>query len=321
MAVPAPVPAQRAVQPRAAIVTNTVPARGAPVPAPPPPAGFQGAPVRPPGRRQNREWLRWGAPVAAIAAAAGLIGGLLAMAPGQPAPVLRPTGLAVVATTATSVSLTWSPPRAGPLPDSYSILEDGSVEGTTPGSTSHFRVAELDPATSYSFQVFALRGGKKSPPSASLTASTVTPPLSDAVFQWGGNVNYVVTSVEPPDPANAIFGAPGRTGADFWTVTSDCGTADCGISMSGTLFNHGFTMRLARVQGGEYAGTVQETGFTDCHGVNVTGALSIKATTTRARPDGEAWQVATWSGGATLAAPGVTGCYGDTFKFALAGTT
>jgi hypothetical protein len=328
LAVPRPaaaVPAQEAVQSRAAIATKTILGPGTPAPVlASPPAGYQDAHIAPPGGRQNRKWLRWAVPVAAIAAAAGLIGGLLATAPGQSpgrpaAPVLRPTGLAIVAATATSVSLKWSPPQSGPLPDSYSVLEDGSVEGTTPGSTPYFRAAKLDPATSYSFQVLALRGGKKSPLSASLTARTVTPPLSDAVFHWSGDVRYVVTSVDPPDPANTTYGAPGQTGTDFWTVT-DCGTASCGISMSGTLFNRGFTMRLILERDAEYAGTLQETGFTQCRGVNVTGVLSIKASTTRAGPNGAVWQVTAWRGDATLAVPGVTGCYDDTFKFALTST-
>lgn len=208
-----------------------------------PPAGYQGTPVRVPGRRRNRGWLRWGVSVAAVVAAAGTIGGLLATTPGGSAsPVPRPT------------------------------------------------------------------------------TSTVTPPLSDAVFHWGGDVEYVVTSVVPPDPVNTVFGAPGQAGTDYWTIFSDCGPADCRTSLSGTLFGHDFSMRLTRVQGGEYAGTLQETGYTKCLGVSVTGVLSITSTITHAALDGREWQVTAWSGDATLTVPPVTVCHGDTFEFALTDT-
>lgn len=113
----------------------------------------------------------------ACLAAVGGGGALLAVHPWVHPPVLRPTGLTVAASNIFGLTIDWSKPATGPLPDSYEILRDGRVVSTAPGNATQYIDAGLAAGHSYHYQLIAVRGGKKSPVSQPLTGNTAPPVL------------------------------------------------------------------------------------------------------------------------------------------------
>ena len=138
---------------------------------------------------------------AAVAVVVGA-GALIAVRPWSHPPVLKPAVPTVgsdttdASGTADTMELAWSGPATGPLPDEYEIFRGGSQVGTVRGTGTRYTDAGLAPNTSYGFQVSAVRGGKQSPVSATLTVHT--PPLrptgltvkgataSSLVIAWSG---------------------------------------------------------------------------------------------------------------------------------------
>ena len=170
-----------------------------------PPGPAQPAGKRPGGRRRALI-----AAVAAIVVVAG-VGALLAVHPWTQPPVLKPAGLTVEpdaaggSGTSVSVKIGWSAPATGPLPGDYEIFRNGVEIGTVLGSETSYVAGGLTPSTSYGFQVQAVRGGRQSPVSATLTA--LTPPLRPA----GLDVRRETTSsVEIAWSGPAAGPAPGR---------------------------------------------------------------------------------------------------------------
>ena len=158
--------------------------------------GPQPAQARP--RRRRRGLMITTAAVVAVVVGAGA---LIAVHPWAHPPVLKPAGLTVgsdttdASGTADTMELAWSGPATGPLPDVYEIFRGGSQVGTVRGTETRY-TGGLAPNTSYGFQVIAVRGGKQSPASATLTVHT--PPLrptgltakgattSSLVIAWSG---------------------------------------------------------------------------------------------------------------------------------------
>jgi hypothetical protein len=315
-------PAEEA--PAAAMVTETMPGAGERAePAEPRESapGQTGPSIRP-GRWK---WWRWAIPGTAVLAAGAVVISLFVAEPGHkphkpapPPPVLQPTGLAAAAATFTSISIHWSGPRTGPIPDKYEIVEDGAVVGSVPGGSTFYQQAGLVPATTYHFQVVAVRGGKTSPVSSAITLSTGTPPLSDAVFEWGGSVRSTTTTADPADSL-LPYGQVGKASSDSWAISPACATGDCGVLVSGSLFGSYFTVTMHRGSTGTtYSGSDVVTDFTSCSSSGDNDALSIQITVTHASPaaaDG-VWTADKWSGSATLSIP-ATRCSADTFVFTL----
>ena len=174
---------------------------------------------------------------------AGLIAGLLVWAPWIPPPVLRPTGLVAGPATANSISFRWSRPPTGPLPDKYLILRDGTVAGSVAGTATSYLRMGLTPASSYQYRVVAVRGGKRSPRSAVLLVSTLTPPISDARLQgsWSVNVKYI----------QRVFGR--RSETLFWQAIPACTVGACDVTLLAKAGRHPFSVELARA-GAVYQG-------------------------------------------------------------------
>jgi serine/threonine protein kinase len=307
--------------PAAAILTETIPSRKE-RPAQDGPSGPTDAQTRPSGLRLARKRWRWAIPGAAVAVAAAVTGGLLAAAPGHhspppPLPVLQPAGLAAAAASYTSISVHWSGPRTGPVPDKYEILQDGSVAGSVPGNSTFYQATGLSPATAYHFRVIAIRGGVRSLVSSAITSSTGTPPLPDAVFEWHGTTQTKFMTAKPdsPDPS---WGKLGQSWSNDWNFTSDCTTGQCGTVIAGFIFGDvDFTMHLSRDSTGTvYTGT-KKGSFTDCSGKADTGdTLRVQITVTRGSPTGTVWAVDQWTGKVTLVSPATASCSGETFTLA-----
>ena len=157
-----------------------------------------------------------------IAAVVGA-GALLAVHPWAHPPVLTPAGLRFATAAggsdgAVSVEIAWSGPVAGPVPDAYAIFRDGTQVGTVLGTETSYTDDGLTPNTSYGFQVRAVRGGERSPVSATLTAQT--PPLRPTGL---GIRHKTTTSLEIAWSGPAAGPPPGeyevlRDGAERTTV-------------------------------------------------------------------------------------------------------
>ncbi|MFE9094016.1 chitinase [Streptomyces sp. NPDC007264] len=88
---------------------------------------------------------------------------------GDPGPTVpaTPTGLAVSATTSSSVSLSWNPVSGA---TGYTVYRDGTKATAVTGTSA--TVTGLSPSTSYSFQVTATDAAGESARSATATATT-----------------------------------------------------------------------------------------------------------------------------------------------------
>ena len=125
----------------------------------------------PPRRPKGRHRALVIAAVAFVVVAGGGVT-VLTVHPWLHPPVLRPAGLVVEGKTTSSLTIDWSGPATGPLPDTYQILRDGTVIGTVPGTATNYTDSGLAPASPYQYQVIAVRGGKQSPASSPLTGET-----------------------------------------------------------------------------------------------------------------------------------------------------
>ncbi len=270
---------------------------------PPQPAWQQGAgagtpgwpqpPAQPGGQSGNRRNLTL-AGIAVVVIV--LIIGVVVWAPWKSSSVAAPTGLKVGATTANSLQVSWTRPATAP--GKYDVLRDGKYIGHIAGTDTEFTDSGLSPATSYRFQLVAVKAGVSSPRSTAIQATTVTPPVSDAVLNGPYNVNYKVIQADPHDP---IFQHKGQTWTDQWTITP-CTAAGCKTAkLAGNLHGFKFTTTLYKIKDAKWPWFGQvNTSFEVCgHAKNapaVAATISILMRLTQARPNGTAWQASTWTG-------------------------
>ncbi|HEY6275386.1 MAG TPA: fibronectin type III domain-containing protein [Streptosporangiaceae bacterium] len=234
-----------------------------------------------------------------IVVLAGLAGGLVVWAPWRPPPLLRPTGLTAGPSTTSSVALHWSGPATGPAPDKYVILYGGSVIGSVRGTVTSYRRTGLYPATSYQYQVAAVRGGKRSRPSAAVVLKTVTPPVSAARWQGPWTVHVRI-----------VQGGAGLTGPrrwdDSWQVSPECAAGPCPVQVAGTFNQRDFRATLTRT-GAVYAGTTTAHSFRCGKGPGsfpTTSTLKIRVTLTGAQGGSNgAWTAISWTGTLRASAP------------------
>jgi hypothetical protein len=224
----------------------------------------------------------------ALVVVACLAVGLVLWAPWKQPPVLRPAGLVAGPVTANSISFRWSRPATGPLPDRYLILSSGTEAGSVAGTVTSYRQAGLTPATGYQYRVVAVRGGKRSPQSAALAVSTLTPPISQARLQgsWNVHLKYV-------HPASRS-----RNGTATWTLSPACTTGACDVTVHAANGRYSFTMKLARA-GARYRGRAV-VNFYRCgpRGSSIPDltTLNIRLRATHAVGEGQVWAATSWAG-------------------------
>lgn len=294
----------------------------------PPAASAPAAPSTPPGAhdrvtaqdlaavaaRRRRRWVVF--TPAAVVVLAGLAAGLVAWAPWNPPPVLRPAGLVAGPATANSVSFRWSRPPTGPLPDKYLILGDGTVAGSVAGTATSYRQAGLTPASSYQYRVVAVRGGTRSPQSAVLPVSTLTPPISQARLQgsWSVHVKYI----------QRVFGR--RSETQFWEVIPACAVGACGTTLHMTAHGNLVSVKLTRVGAG-YRGRAV-VNFTRCgtagNSIPDPTTLKFRVRATAAAGEGQVWAATslagTMVGTARYVSTATFYCTASTFKATLSGS-
>jgi hypothetical protein len=264
--------------------------------APGPPAGTQDpvtdhdpstaqAPATVAPRRRWR-WAVW--TLVALIVVAGLTAGLVVWAPWTPPPVLRPGGLAAGPATANAITFHWARPATGPLPDKYLILSDGGAGGTVAGTVTSFRQAGLIPASSYRYRVVAMRGGERSPPSASLAVRTLTPPMSQARLQGQWSV-YVKNTRHAPGS---------RNGTLLWDFIPACAAGACDVVAHVKDGNHSFKLTLTRA-GAVYQGQAN-VKFPVCgprsNPIPDPATLKVRVRVADAVGDGQVWAATSFTG-------------------------
>lgn len=280
-----------------------------PVPDQPDAAGTAARPAGPqfaasltaPGTARRRP--KAAALVTAAAAALAVIAGLVIWAPWASPPVLRPAGLAASTSSTSSVTFSWSGPAAGPAPDRYVISRDGEVIGSIRGTITRYRDRALAPATTYHYQVTAVRDATRSRRSAILTASTVTPPVSAAILDGSWTVGYRVVR----SPGGTF--ATGTRWADTWQFKPRCPSGPCAVELSGVITGPGnfkpmpFTATLTRA-GAVYTGT-SSAHIENCDGNThpIRSTLSFRLTLSSAGADNRAWTASSWTGTMVLSSP------------------
>ena len=223
-----------------------------------------------------------------------------------------PQGLTVVGRTVESVTLRWSAPPDSPPPQKYEIVGGAgdaaafSTLGSASGSETSTQVTMLDPATEYAFQVTASWGGEASGPSAKVTASTLSPPLSQARLDTQGGHGWVKVTVRSPGGTNLEANQSWEEDRN-WQFEPDCDTGPCNVKLSGTLAPPGFqtetfSVPLKRVKD-TYSGSTK-TGITSCHGVSVANTVTVQITVLSAQGTfGRDWLVFEWAGSLRVDSP------------------
>jgi hypothetical protein len=268
----------------------------------------------PPGYWKGRRRALVVAALTAVIVASG--GAVLAVHPWLHPPVLQPTGLAVQSKTTSSLTIDWSGPAVGPPPDKYEILRDTMVIGTVPGTATNYTDGGLAPDSPYRYQVIAVRGGKQSPISPSLTGRTTAPPLSDARLDWSGSVTYTMESLSPP--AAGWDKQPGNSWQDPWSFAPRCSSGPCDVTLNGSYDSWSFTSTLTD-SGTTYEGTAEITNDFYCmtQSNSVVATLTITITAKSAFTQGTQWVIKSFSGTATLYVPAEYGCSDDTAQLAV----
>lgn len=215
-----------------------------------------------------------------------------------PYPVLQPTGLTADSRGINSISLGWSNPGSGPIPDKYVILRDGAVAATVPGNVNHLEESGLAPATTYDFRVIAYRGGVHSESSHNFSVATRTPPLSDAVF----DSSFLVKEVIEAGATSVTGDTEGETWTDAWDFVSNCTLGPCVTELAGQIDGQSFTAKLTPEGEGNYSGTAQINNYYYC-GSNQSdtedSSLYISLSASAAHVVGKQWTAAKISGGMT----------------------
>src|SRR5262249_2599656 len=155
--------------------------------------------------------------------------------------------------------------------------------------------AGLAPASSYKYQVIAVRGGKHSARSRALDMDTVTPPVSDAVLRETFTVNFSLGSTTHFNWSHA------KNWSDTWMFTPACQAGPCDVTLTGKFDGVAFTSRLART-GAVYAGTAPLRHWSYCSVSKsyTASTLNIRIQVSNADVVGLTWAASSWRGTATV---------------------
>ncbi len=173
-------------------------------------------------------------------------------------PVASPV-LYMLATTSSTVSLTWTAPRTGDNVLTHELYQDGKLVATLTGTQTSHRVTGLLPATKYTFEVWAVSGttGKSDVLTVTtarvsaieeVTASTLSPGVHHSGFSPNGDgVNDAFVLPVPDRGSVLALRVYDRRGAEVYR--SEAYDNDWGGEVSGQPLAAGTYFYRAAVGG------------------------------------------------------------------------
>lgn len=214
-----------------------------------------------------------------------------------------PTGLKATAQTTTTVLVEWGYPT-GLTPEKFIVLRDGDEVATLPATARAHVDKALAPATTYAYSVLALSGGQRSEETATVKATTRTPPVTDARLKGSYDVDGKITK----STAGITLGSAAALGQEIgstWTFTPKCTTGACDTALSGRLAGHPFTMTLVR-SGAVYSGSTK-AHISHCEGLTgeipVTNTITLQLTVRSAELSSKVWLADTWAATLRVTSP------------------
>jgi hypothetical protein len=258
------------------------------------------------GIRPRPHIRRW---IAGLTAGAVILGTMITLFITQPwraEKLTPPTDLKVQQVTTDSVGFSWLAPANSATPNRYLIFENGERAGSVPGGVTYYNAPELGPATAYEFQVEAVSGADRSPRSASMKATTVTPPPSTGILNGTWQVSFKITKASHKD---LFFYRRDKTWSDTWKFASLCATNPCAVRLLGRIIdNYNFESNLS-LQGSAYSGIAITHNFEYCgyasvgRRYGVPDQLTITIRISKARTLDKIWTATSWTGTLSLFSP------------------
>jgi hypothetical protein len=162
--------------------------------------------------------------MAALAAVALVVAGLLVWQPWKAQPPDAPTSVDGRAVSATSIRVSWAAPRLGSKVDRYLIFRGAVLVGSVAAPATSFVDRDLRPGTTYSYRVVSATGGAHSAPSTLASTTSLAPsPGKLATSEVRATWAAVRWSAPPesPRPDEYVVARDNRTVATLaGTVTS-----------------------------------------------------------------------------------------------------
>jgi chitodextrinase len=189
-----------------------------------------------------------------------------------------PTGLAVTGTTSSSIGLGWTETNNADPAASYTVLEGGTVVGTSTGTSA--TIGGLTPGSTHTYTVAAVdAAGNASAPSTSVTATTPNPTTTPAVPSHlvvasatasSISLNWLETNNADPAASYKVYEGTAVVG----TSTTTSATIS-GLSAGST---HTYTVTAVDGAGNESARSASATGSTSGGGG---GGLTVSIAKTK----------------------------------------
>jgi hypothetical protein len=218
-----------------------------------------------------------------------------------PSPVAKATVLAPspvglkVASTYTSVTLTWKPSPLGPAPDEYVVYNGPDPVATLNDGTTSYVLSGLGQDTAFQYTVVAEWGTVKSAASATDSGTTRSAPLNDLQ-----NVNVTPTSI----PSGATGGTVGKAFPTSWNFTPQCATNSCTMAVNVVVpgpQEQGFGLIIkVTPSGAGYTGSTQAK-FAKCGGTVTTDAIKVTLVPDKSQISNGRW--GHWTGTMVATAP------------------
>ena len=186
--------------------------------------------------------------VLVVVLVASLVSGLLVWAPWKPP--ATPTGLTVTSRTPTTITLSWAPRSTGTPVGRYVIVRNNSEVGSVTGSETSFVDSGLTPGGSYSYEVVAARGSKRSAPQAHPATANTTAPSPSALKQLAATPESVTIGWAPPadSPTPDEYMILSATdGTQLATTFGDFGSSGPAYQITGLDFGSTYSVQVEAV--------------------------------------------------------------------------
>ncbi len=188
----------------------------------------------------------------------------------------RPSAVAAVKHTTTSIVLAWQAPVDSPSPDQYVIFRNGDQIATIAGSEPAFADRKLIPATTYQYTIAATWGSRTSEASVAISMRTNTPSLSEARLAGSWPIRVKMTR------SGGSWPKVGKKWDVEWEFTPKCDSGPCTITASAQIHDYDppFKLTLTR-KGAGYSGSIKMR-YANCESTMIKNTITIRLEVSKA---------------------------------------